>query len=677
MREIFKQLIVTLLILALFGFSAAYADVGGICAEGVDHYNHSFRLTGNAASDMVAVATAQYNAPKSGSQYGYHSGGWCAAFINDCAHLVCLSDVIPFISGVTHDVGGLRNTVLNRGGQAVSSPQAGDLVFYYCPVDTRYCHVGLMIDSVASIQGNLNNTVVRLGSVWDARTCHDQNYNVSYVRPNYSFNRQPMESLDSATGSTGTVTVRGWAFDPDSPNTSLSVHIYAKTSSNESVYIGQTVANKSRQDVNGVYGCGDNHGFEATISTDLVGTYTIMAAALDTKEGGNKATWKEINNVRIDRQTCATLDVNGLLDGQESGKTDGYGTFDVYIGGAQVADDVNDYYNSSLSIGKSYEIKDIRPVGSHTYDGVQGELKGTVTASGVSVRLIFSTKLIPTSEWQEVNSLPSNLDLSNCEVQYNNHYKKTSPTSPGSGWTQGASITTYTDGDVVESDTELSTSNTRVYLGAYYYHYCSSNKRPDVEHYRTDVFNIYHIAGDVNDFEVITTYTDSADPSLHSYKLKHKERFNGAEALCNDANSSIWYLKYKYQNRVAVTSYTWTKDSGWTTSKDNSATSVTYRFRLKGSKGTLVLPANLKVIGEQAFAGIDASVITIPNGCTTIGSQAFLNCKSLTRLNIPASVTSIAYDAFNGCDNLVIYAPQGSMAISRASSLGIKYQVTQ
>lgn len=381
-------------------------------------------------------------------------------------------------------------------------------------------------------------------------------------------------------------------------------------------------------------------------------------------------------NVRLEFKSYATLQVNGKLDGSNSSTIGNYGTFDVYINGTSKATGVN-YYNANWPQGTSYELRNIRASSGKYYEGPDsGVVKGTLGKGTTSVRLSFLTMLTPTTQWQETTSLPSYLDLSNCEVQYNNHYKKIATTSPGSGWTQGASITTYTDGDVVESDTELSTSNTRVYLGAYYYHYCSSNKRPDVEHYRTDVFNIYHIAGDVNDFEVITTYTDSADPSLHSYKLKHKERFNGAEALCNDANSSIWYLKYKYQNRVAVTSYTWTRDSGWTTNKDSSANSVTYRFRLMSGR-TLILPANVKVIGEQAFAGTDASVITIPNGCTTIGSQAFLNCKNLTRLNIPASVTSIAYDAFNGCDNLVIYAPQGSMAISRASSLGIKYQVTQ
>jgi len=533
-------------------------------------------------------------------------------------------------------------------------------------------------NTLTLVEGNyVNNCMIHWGRTININSVigfyHASNWQEIYN----DGNTPPTLTLDAATGGTGQVTVQGWAFDPDSPSTSLSIHIYAREGSNQPVYTGQTVANNIRPDVNNIYGCGNNHGFEATISTDLVGTYTIMAAALDTKEGGDRATWKEINNVRIDRQTYATLDVNGLLDGQESGGTDGYGTFDVYIGGKQVADDASDYYDNTLEIGKSYEIKDIRPVGSHTYDGVKGELKGTVTASGTSVRLIFSTKLIPTSEWQEVDSLPSNLDLSGCEVEYNNHYKKTSPTSPGSGWTRGAGTTTYVDDGYEVSDFELATSATRVLQSTYYYHYCGATAGNRVNFAQNGTYTDYHEAGVVSAFNVVGEWTDDDDARYHSYKLTWKSgQWAGGDATCAGGRSAIWYKRYKYLKRKAVTNYIWTRDSGWTTSKDSSADSVTYRFRLASGR-TLVLPANVKVIGEQAFAGTDASVITIPNGCTTIGSQAFLNCKNLTRLNIPASVTSIAYDAFNGCDNLVIYAPQGSMAISRASSLGIKYQVTQ
>ena len=43
---------------------------------------------------------------------------------------------------------------------------------------------------------------------------------------------------------------------------------------------------------------------------------------------------------------------------------------------------------------------------------------------------------------------------------------------------------------------------------------------------------------------------------------------------------------------------------------------------------------------------------TIPDSVTTIGEQAFYDCKSLTSVTIPSSVTRIAEYCFNGCSKL-------------------------
>ena len=382
-------------------------------------------------------------------------------------------------------------------------------------------------------------------------------------------------------------------------------------------------------------------------------------------------------NVRLEFKSYATLQVNGKLDGSNSSTIGNYGTFDVYINGTSKATGVN-YYNAKWPQGTSYELRNIRASSGKYYEGpASGAVKGTLGKGTTNVRLSFLTMLTPTTQWQETTSLPSYLDLSNCEVEYNNHYKTTSPTSPGSGWTQGPGTTTYVDDGYEDSDFELATSATRVLQRTYYYHYCGASAGNRVNFAQNGTYTDYHEAGDVSAFNVVGEWTDDDDARYHSYKLTWKSgQWAGGDATCAGGRSAIWYKRYKYLKRKAVTNYIWTRDSGWTTSKDSSADSVTYRFRLASGR-TLVLPTNLKSIGAQAFAGIDASVITIPNGCASIGSQAFLNCKSLTRLNIPASVTSIAFDAFDGCDKLVIYAPQGSTAISLASRLNIKYQVTQ
>lgn len=69
---------------------------------------------------------------------------------------------------------------------------------------------------------------------------------------------------------------------------------------------------------------------------------------------------------------------------------------------------------------------------------------------------------------------------------------------------------------------------------------------------------------------------------------------------------------------------------------------------------TLMLPKDLTVIDEEAFAGADCEAIVIPSGCTSIGKNAFANCKKLKYVRIPESVGTIASDAFEGCGSYTV-----------------------
>ncbi len=72
-----------------------------------------------------------------------------------------------------------------------------------------------------------------------------------------------------------------------------------------------------------------------------------------------------------------------------------------------------------------------------------------------------------------------------------------------------------------------------------------------------------------------------------------------------------------------------------------------------------VLPSDLKIIEENAFASVSASSVLIPDGCTAIGPCAFAG-SSLTLIYIPSTVTSIAEDALP--DNVTICTVPGSYA---------------
>lgn len=76
-----------------------------------------------------------------------------------------------------------------------------------------------------------------------------------------------------------------------------------------------------------------------------------------------------------------------------------------------------------------------------------------------------------------------------------------------------------------------------------------------------------------------------------------------------------------------------------------------------------VLPAQLTTIEESAFASAAFTVVKLPEGAKTIGSNAFANCAKLKQIYIPASVTSIADSSFTGCSSgLQIFGAEGSAA---------------
>lgn len=86
-----------------------------------------------------------------------------------------------------------------------------------------------------------------------------------------------------------------------------------------------------------------------------------------------------------------TLDVNGFLDGEDSGGVSGYGTFDVRINGNLVANDVTDFCRD-INYNSTYSIEDIKSTAGHTYNGVHsGRLNGSIPNYRTNVSLNFTT----------------------------------------------------------------------------------------------------------------------------------------------------------------------------------------------------------------------------------------------------------------------------------------------
>ena len=106
---------------------------------------------------------------------------------------------------------------------------------------------------------------------------------MGYLQPVGGGAHNPEGVLDELTGGTHSVRVRGWAFDRDDLNAALKIHVYVGG-------IGYEItADCGRPDVHNVHGCGNYHGFDATINVDksLTGNQKVEIYAINVGGGSN------------------------------------------------------------------------------------------------------------------------------------------------------------------------------------------------------------------------------------------------------------------------------------------------------------------------------------------------------------------------------------------------------
>ena len=209
-KNFFKRTLAVLLVaVMLVGMAPLESLMGidfggmfGIEAEATqsrsDNFNKNYTLINKGTKDIVTVAKAQLGMTKSNLKY---SEDWCADFVGDCAKLANQSAAIPSNGGCRE----LYNAVIKAGGISVNGRQAGDLIFYYCNTCKKYVHVGIVIDSKYSIEGNyyINNvSAVRKVSTYChwSKTYEAYHYTSKgtvvrkFVRPNYS-DSNPVSSI--------------------------------------------------------------------------------------------------------------------------------------------------------------------------------------------------------------------------------------------------------------------------------------------------------------------------------------------------------------------------------------------------------------------------------------------------------------------------------------------------
>ena len=167
-----KKVISMLLVLTVIFASMAFASVSVNAA--------------NTADSLVAIAEGELGNTNY-RKYSSYSNAWCADFVSWCARQAGV-DSIPS----TASCYSMYNSMIANGCQEVASPQKGDIVFFFCNSCTGtaniWCHVGIMINSSTSIDGNYSgkvsydNSYSHYGSLGYK---HSNGISKIYVRPLY------------------------------------------------------------------------------------------------------------------------------------------------------------------------------------------------------------------------------------------------------------------------------------------------------------------------------------------------------------------------------------------------------------------------------------------------------------------------------------------------------------
>ena len=92
-------------------------------------------------------------------------------------------------------------------------------------------------------------------------------------------NNLPNLCVDVVQGWQNHIYVKGWAFDPDSPNAKVAVHVYINNECHE------VIADKYHdQELDDTFHCGTDHGFALDIPTDQTGEVNVSFYAIDEQD---------------------------------------------------------------------------------------------------------------------------------------------------------------------------------------------------------------------------------------------------------------------------------------------------------------------------------------------------------------------------------------------------------
>ena len=532
------------------------------------------------------------------------NGSGCCAYVNDFAR---------YVYGADSQNSGVKYT-------GVSNIKTGDVLYVYSSKYGQHW--------IAILERNGNNLYVAEGNASDAVRISSSEWTISGDTLYNSWSKSTYTltygyyydeiadlrgCLDSCTGDTGAINVRGWAFDESNKSKAIEVHVYIGGQAGESNAERHVItANVERTDVNDAYpGVGNYHGFNARITTAKTGTQSVYVYMLNPDTGMND--YLDSKTVTITAETVPTsvsLNKSSATLTSKGSTT----TLTATVSPSNATNKKVTWKSSNTSVATVNSSGVVTAVGNGT-----ATITATTASGGKTATCKVTVSIQNSDGWYYASSLPSGVSTSTHEIQYKHVYEKYATSSPGSGWTDtGVDKTEYTkSGSTYESAVELSTSNTVRLSSYYYYHFCGGSSGVNANFTQTSTYGHYDQIKNTSTVYEHAAYTDTDDSRYKYYHLKWSD---GSDAYCNTSKgtcdgaygshgnrSYYWYKMYVYQNYTAKTLNKYSYTSAWETSKDSSATSVSYRYRLKPT-GVSLNKTSATLTSKGATVSLSATV---------------------------------------------------------------------
>lgn len=331
------------------------------------------------------------------------------------------------------------------------------------------------------------------------------------------------------------------------------------------------------------------------------------------------------------------LDLNGYLDGRDSGSLENFGTCDVYINGKKVADDCADFYQA-FPIGTTYSIEDIRATDGHKYIGEKGESfkdnsGGTVVwFSNLSGTLKDNTEVVLEFETtSHSGKCGDNLTW----ILDGNGVLTISGSGPMTDYSSDVSQSTAPWAAYSPKKLVLNNGITRIGDYAFYQCHSLTGSLTLPESLVSIGASSFHCCSNLTGRLILPSGMSSIGKS--------------AFCFCTGLTGNLVLV----DNIVSIGEDAFAWCSGFT--------------------GALTLPNKLMTIGGFAFYGCTGLTgdLILPENLTSIGAYAFYDCSGLgNNLLIPESVESIGSDAFKNCTNVKTASILCRLTDIYSSSLG-------